>query len=93
MGVLYDLENKARFEEEVSAFQTSLDSIEAEIAVLQTQMKGLESLREKVVGLKNLNRKKYKEINESKFFLRKNVGNLQQSHLLELPRLLPKEYL
>jgi hypothetical protein len=50
-------------------------------------------LREKVTNLKSLSRRKYKEINDSKFYLRKHIADLQQGHLSELQKLLPKEYL
>lgn len=61
-----------------------LDKINEEIDALKDKIASLEIFKEKLVALKNLNRKKYKEINESKFYLKKHLANLQQSHLNEL---------
>jgi hypothetical protein len=41
IGILYDLENKSRFEEEIAAYQTILDKITHEIDAFREQIGSL----------------------------------------------------
>ena len=43
--------------------------------------------------IRNISRKKYKEISEAKYFIKKNLSKLNTDDFLELTSKIPREYL
>lgn len=93
MGVLYDLENRGRPEEEAAALQAALQQLEEDLGRLRRELQEGEQLRERLAHLKGAGRRKLREVSECRFYLRKHLATLRSSDLRELERLMPAELL
>ena len=51
-----------------------MEKIEGEIERIERELREMKGVRERVMGLKTINRKKFKEINESKYYLKRNIN-------------------
>ena len=58
----------------MTSFQGVLEKIEGEIERIERELREMKGVRERVMGLKTINRKKFKEINESKYYLKRNIN-------------------